>query len=152
MILYNHKQKKNVPWIIMIILAFIIVGWGGSVFALAKKDLRRISDEGPVEITLVYLNPLQQKAAKEFSFDVVMETHSVDLDAYKMETVSFLRIDGKQEQKALGWFNPGGGGHHISGVLKFAGPIASEAKSIQVIIRGVGDVKERIFEWKLPLK
>ena len=55
---YSDKQKKNVAWIIMIILAFIIVGWGGPVFALAKKDLRRISDEGPVKITLVYLNPL----------------------------------------------------------------------------------------------
>jgi len=125
---------------------------GRSRICIGQKDLRRISDEGPVEITLVYLNPLQQKAAKGLSFDVAMKTHSVDLDAYKMETVSFLRIDGKQEQKALGWFNPGGGGHHVFGVLKFAGPIPPAAKSIQVIIRGVGDVKERILEWKLPLK
>jgi hypothetical protein len=63
-----------------------------------------------------------------------------------------IRIDGGVEQKALGWFKPGGGGHHLSGVLKFADPIPSDSKSLQVIIRGVGGVPERIFEWTLPLE
>jgi len=149
---HRNTLRKYVSWIILVSLAFTIIGWGGSAFALSKKDLRRTSNKGPVEINLVYLNPLQQESTNELAFDVTMETHSVDLDAYKMETLSFLRIAGKQELKALGWLNPGGGGHHVSGVLKFEGPIPPGAKLIQVIIRGVGNVKERIFEWKLPLE
>jgi len=81
-----------------------------------------------------------------------MNTHSVNLDAYEMEKISFLRVDGGKEQKALGWFRPDGGGHHRSGVLKFAGPVPAGAQSLQVIIRGVGGVQERVFEWKLPLE
>lgn len=148
----NFHEKAKISVGLLVLTAFLIVSWVPVSHALSKKDLRRINDEGPVEVILVYTNPLQKNPGGELSFDVALETHSVDLSVYKMETISFLRIDEKQEQKALGWFNPGGGGHHISGVLKFAGPVPEGAKSIQVIVRGVGDVEERVFEWKLPLE
>jgi len=128
------------------------VGWQNTAQAITKKDLRRVNDEGPVEVTIVYLNPLQKKTGSQISFEVRMNTHSVNLDAYEMDKVCFLRIDGGSEQRALGWFEPGGGGHHVSGVLKFAGPIPSDAKSLRLIIREVGEVPERVFEWKLPLE
>lgn len=162
---------------VAVFLSLILAGWGGAVFATGnqdgsfviaqntekgvkktlvaqptKKDLRRTNDEGPVEITLLYLNPLGKEASHELSFEVRMNTHSVNLDAYGMEKISFLRMDGGDEHKALSWSKPGGGGHHRSGVLKFAGPIPSGAQSLQVIIRGIGGVQERVFEWKLPLE
>jgi hypothetical protein len=123
-----------------------------SVVKLTKRDLRRTNDEGPVEVTVLYLNPLRKEAGSELSFEVRMNTHSVKLDAYEMERISFLQVDDGAEQKALGWFKPGGGGHHRSGLLKFAGPIPSNTRSLQLIIRGIGGVKERVFEWKLPLE
>jgi hypothetical protein len=162
---------------VAVVLSLVLVGWGGAVFAtgnqdesfvvaqstakgmkrtsavqLKKKDLRRINEVGPVEMAVLYLNPLRQEAGSELSFEVRMNTHSVNLDAYEMENISFLRVDGGTEQKALGWVKPGGGGHHRSGVLRFAGPIPSGAQSLQVIIRGIGGVQERVFEWKLPLE
>jgi len=162
---------------VAVFLSLIPAGWGGAVFAtgnqgdsfviaqntekgvkktsvvkLMKRDLRRTNDEGPVEITVLYLNPLRKEAGSELSFEVRMNTHSVNLDTYGMENISFLRVDGGTEQKALGWLKPGGGGHHRSGVLRFAGPIPSNAQSLQLIIRGIGGVQERVFEWKLPLE
>jgi hypothetical protein len=148
--LVSRNQGKTAIWIAAIALSLTLLGWGDAAVALTKGDLRRISKEGPVEIALVYLNPLDKEVGSEPSFEVRMNTHSVDLEAFEMEKLCFLRIDGGSEQKALGWFDPGGGGHHISGVLKFAGPIPPEAKSVQVIIREVGGVPERVFEWKLP--
>jgi hypothetical protein len=123
-----------------------------SVVKLTKKDLRRINDGGPVEVTVLYVNPLGQEGGAEISFEVRMNTHSVDLEAYEMEKICFLRVDNGAEQKALGWFKPGGGGHHRSGMLKFAGPISPNAQFLQLIIRGIGGVQERVFEWKLPLE
>ena len=162
---------------VAVVLSLILGGWGSAVHAmgnqdesfviaqstpkgmrkismvkLTKKDLRRIHEEGSVEMAVLYLNPLNQEAGSELSFEVRMNTHSVNLDAYEMENISFLRIDGGAEQKALGWVKPGGGGHHRSGVLKFAGPLPSGAQSLQVIIRGIGGVQERVFEWKLPFE
>ncbi len=170
----NYGTRWGITvWLTVVTLSLIMWGSGGTIHAtgnqyrpfviaqgmektslvrLTKKDLRRISDEGPVEITLLYLNPLGQEASHELSFEVRMNTHSVSLDAFEMEKISSLRVDGGTEQKALGWFNPGGGGHHRSGVLKFAGPVPPGARSLQVIIRGIGGVEERVFEWKLPLE
>lgn len=171
-----ENRLKTALWLVALTFPLILGIWGGTAYAtgnqddpfvivqnrekivkitlvaqLAKKDLRRTNDEGPVEMAVLYLNPLRQEAGSELSFEVRMNTHSVNLDAYEMEKISFLRIDGGDEQKALGWSKPGGGGHHRSGILKFAGPIPSNAKSLQVIIRGVGGVQERVFEWRLPL-
>lgn len=171
----DESRSRITLWLVAVVLSLILHGWGGAVFAtgnqdesfvvaqstakgmrgtsavqLKKKDLRRINDEGPVEITVLYLNPLRQEEGSGLSFEVRMNTHSVNLDALEMERVSFLRVDDGAEQKALGWFKPGGGGHHRSGILKFAGPIPTGAQSLQVTIRGIGGVQERVFEWKLP--
>jgi hypothetical protein len=174
---FYERRSRISAWHVAVVLSLVLVGWGGAVFAtgnqnesfvvaqstakgmrktsvvqLKKKDLRRTNDEGPVEIAVLYLNPLRQEAGLELSFEVRMNTHSVKLDTYEMENISFLRVNGGTEQKALGWVKPGGGGHHRSGVLRFAGPIPSGAQSLQVIIRGLGGVQERVFEWKLPLE
>lgn len=149
---FYRRQARSTFWMAVIVFSLMLIGWRSPALGLSKKDLRRINDQGPVEIAVMYLNPLQKEAGPELSFEVRMNTHSVDLDANNIENMSFFRIDGGPEQKALGWFKPGGGGHHIFGVLKFAGPIPSEARSFQVIIRGIGGVGERIFEWKLPLE
>jgi hypothetical protein len=172
-----ESRSRITLWLVALSLSLVLQGLKGAVYATGnndgsliivqntgkgmkkisvagfrKKDLRRTNDEGPVEITVLYLNPLRQEAGPELSFEVRMNTHSVNLDAYEMENISFLRVDGGAEQKALGWVKPGGGGHHRSGVLRFAGPIPSGAQSLQVIIRGIGGVQERVFEWKLPLE
>lgn len=173
----DESRPRITLWLVSAVLSLILGGLGGAAYAtgnqdfpfaiardtedgvektlvaqLTKRDLRRTNDEGPVEMAVLYLNPLRQEAGSVLSFEVRMNTHSVNLDVYEMGEISFLRIDGGDEQKALGWSKPGGGGHHRSGVLKFAGPIPSGARSLQVIIRGVGGVKERVFEWKLPLE
>jgi len=121
-----------------------------SAYALTKSDLRRVNSEGPVEIAVVYLNPLDTAGSSEMSFEVRMNTHSVNLEAYDMAKLSTLRIDDGTELAALGWFEPGGGGHHISGILKFTGAPSPAAKLIRLIIREVGGVAERSFEWTLP--
>ncbi len=144
------KKGKLALWVAVTALSLMVIGWGDTAVGLTKSDLRRSNNEGPVEITVVYLNPLKKMQGGELSFEVRMNTHSVDLDGYEMERVSFLRIDGGSEQKALGWFRPRGDGHHISGILKFVGPYPSDAKSLQVLIREIGGVPERVFEWKLP--
>ncbi len=130
--------------------ALWVLAWGGAAMAVTKGDMRRIHNAGPVEITVVYLNPLTENSITELSFEVRMDTHLVNLDDFDMDSLSFLRIDGGSEIKALGWFEPGGGGHHLYGVLKFAGPAPADAKSLQLIIRDVGGIPERIFEWSLP--
>ena len=129
-----------------------------SFAALSKKDLTRINEEGAVVMRVTYMNPVANIDAGELIFEVRMNSHSVDLDAYKLEEMAILKTDRGKVYKPLGWFNPGGGGHHRFGTLKFPGKnkdggdiITKDTKEIIIIISNIDNVKERSFQWSFPL-
>jgi hypothetical protein len=89
--------------------------------------------------------------AKTLEFEVVMDTHSVDL-AWDLATQSVLRTESGLEVQALSW--PPGSGHHYSGTLSFPGrspdgaALLDGARSLTLIIRDT-DVLERAFTWDM---
>jgi hypothetical protein len=87
-------------------------------------------------------------------FKVAIDTHAVDLDGYDLKQLAVLRINGGQEIQPISWEAPKGG-HHRSGTLIFpatdaAGQplIASSARTIELVIRDVAGVPERVFTWQ----
>lgn len=76
------------------------------------------------------------------TFKVVLNTHTVGLDQYKFDEIVVLRAGGKEYKAALK--SQEGEGHHRSAVLGFENPVA---EGIEVIIKGVAGVKERVFEF-----
>lgn len=83
-------------------------------------------------------------------FDVVMDTHSVDLDRYDLSKLTVLRDSSGKEYGPIAWSSPPGG-HHRQGILSFELPDSiKEGKSgyLEVIIRDVAGVKERVFKWE----
>ncbi|QIN84442.1 hypothetical protein GBA63_18675 [Rubrobacter tropicus] len=89
------------------------------------------------------------------TFDVTMDTHSVDLDGYDLRKLAVLRNDGGQEVRARAWAAPKGG-HHREGKLSFpekasdgGAVIGRDTREITLIIRDVAGVPERSFEWNL---
>src|SRR3989339_69787 len=83
--------------------------------------------------------------SKEWKFDVVLNTHSVELDQ-DMTNVAVLMDDDK-EYKPLRWEGAPAGGHHREGVLVFS-PITPAPKSIELKITGIADTV-RTFNWQL---
>lgn len=136
----------------MLVATFLVIGIQANSFAITKKDLRRVDESGSVEVVVLYLNPLKQTEDKEIAFEITLDTHSADLSQYKLEEVSFVRVGGGPEIKASGWLNPGGGGHHKSGTVTFETTVSPSADSLELIVRGVGGVEERVFKWKLPVE
>jgi len=95
-----------------------------------------------------------QGGGAETIFNVAMNTHAVDLDGYDLKQLAVLWIDGGREVQPASWEAPKGG-HHRSGTLTFpaTGPdgkplIASGAHTIELMIRGVAGVPERVFAWR----
>jgi hypothetical protein len=83
-----------------------------------------------------------------------MNTHAVDLDGYDLKQLAVLRIDGGQEIQPSNWEAPKGG-HHRSGTLTFPTAdtdgrplIASSTRTIELVIRDVAGVPERVFTWQ----
>lgn len=101
------------------------------------------SDEGGVEVAVTPLNLVAD--LEEWSFEVSMNTHSVELSE-DMVQVSKLTLDSGETINPSSWEGDPPGGHHRGGILKFQ-PTASWSKSVQLKISGVGGAPVRIFSW-----
>jgi hypothetical protein len=80
-------------------------------------------------------------------FEVAFNTHSVDL-SFDPAAIAVLRDSAGREYPAVAWDGSGPGGHHRSGVLRFQMPEAA-GDSVELVIRDVAGVPERIFHWDL---
>ncbi len=113
----------------------------------------RRNSGGSVTIDVTWENPQQTDGALTFS--VAMDTHSVELDGYDLAKLAVLRNDRGQEVKPRRWDAPPGG-HHRSGVLIFPSSdgsgkpiVGSGTKAVELVIRGVAGVEERVLRWEI---
>jgi len=124
-------------------------------------SLRKLTQEGtqgPVTVSVTLLTPDKPRADGKLAAQVKLDTHTVNLDQYQLEKLALLRDAQGREVPALGLESPSAGGHHREGVLTFPETDASgmpllshEAKTLTLILRGIGGVAERVFRWQLPL-
>ncbi len=133
--------------------AFLLLS---AAVTLGQEGETKTQQGGGVTIAATYLG-LQKEGDREvIQIEVKMDTHSVDLDRYRMEALSVLRDDRGRTLHPLGWASPSGGGHHRAGVLLFPAVdpsgkpfITKESRYLELIIRNVAGVKERTFRWNL---
>lgn len=103
------------------------------------------AEAGGVTAEVTYLNPGEDNPAFEVKFD----THSVELDQYKLESIVSLRDDDGKEYATPIVESPSGSGHHRSGVLRFKDADISKAEAIELVIKDVAGIKERVFRFEL---
>ncbi len=83
----------------------------------------------------------------QWKFDVVLDTHSVDL-SYDMVQIAELINGQGNTYKPIAWEGAPPGGHHREGVLVFQS-VSPTSASIELKIKDVGGVPERSFKWNL---
>jgi len=96
-----------------------------------------------VEITPLNLD----QPGKTLDFRVAMNTHSVNLD-YDLTQLAVLRTERGDEVAPSRWDGPRGG-HHVRGTLSFPAPDLRGVRWVEVLIRDVAGVPERVFRWEL---
>jgi hypothetical protein len=91
--------------------------------------------------------------ADALGFSVVLDTHSVNLDAYDLIQLAVLRTRSGEELAPLAWDAPAGS-HHREGTLTFPAVTADGTPLVQpdggqliLVIRDIGGVPERSFSW-----
>ena len=114
------------------------------VSSTSQKWESKIDEQGSVTVTVT--PTLLSEESKEWKFDVVMDTHSVELDQ-DMTKVSVIVDDQGKEYKPLSWEGAEAGGHHREGVLIF-NQITPKPKSFELKISDIGGVV-RSFTWQL---
>ena len=114
-----------------------------------ESDLEREDAQGNVVVIVTPLN--LDQPADTLDFDVVMDTHSVDL---KMDLTALaeLTTDSGLSVKPVKWDAPTGG-HHVAGILSFpaiidGAPLLEGAATITLTLLNV-DAPERTFTWQI---
>jgi hypothetical protein len=125
-----------------------------SVFALiallvlappvAAADAKPQTDHsGAVTVKVTPLNIARQ--AVSWNFEVELNTHTAPLDQDMARAAAL--IDGMgNERLPLAWDGDAPGGHHRKGVLRFQ-PLPDRPKFIELRLRNIGGVGERVFRW-----
>ena len=113
----------------------------------ASSQQRQTIDGGQVTVVVDWAGP-----ASGASFDVTLDTHSVDLDALDL-TKATLQNDRGEMLTAVAWDAPKGG-HHREGRLVFAGgdvtSFLAGAEWVEMTLVGIGDLPERTLRWEVP--
>lgn len=146
-------MRRTFSFLFILLLAGVI--FNSLPFATAE-DLTRTHSGGNVEVTVSLISPedLTRPEVDELILKVYLNTHSVDLLAYEMNKISFLRDERGNEYSAISWQSLGESSHHRSGILKFSNLdengdfiITSKSEFMELVIKGLAGIEKRSFRW-----
>lgn len=123
-----------------------VAGRGGDVAAASALQAKLSQQVAGGGVTVVAT--LLKDRAEATAIKLALETHSVNLDGYRFEAIASLRDDAGKTYPVVAVEQATGGGHHRGAVLRF-GKLSPDAKAIELIVKDVAGVKERIFRWSL---
>lgn len=115
----------------------------GAFAAEVSDETQSVSGGGvTAKVTL-----LTTKGNDEVRFQLVLDTHSVNLDEYDLKSIVVLRDEAGRSYAPLA-VEATGGGHHRQATLVFP-KAARDAKRVELVIKDVAGIKERTFRWDL---
>jgi hypothetical protein len=116
----------------------------GPAFGAAAFDPTQSVAGGGVTVKATYLNP---KSKDDPRFQIMLDTHSVNLDVYDLKSIAVLRDDTGKSDVPTAVENKGGG-HHRETVISFP-KVSPCVKRLELVIKDLAGVKERTFAWNL---
>jgi hypothetical protein len=162
-------------WLAILLLAAVGVlaatacGGDDDVATTDTEDqvkLTQSDNQGGVEIDVTWVTPetlgkLDSEEARGYGLDdyVLLEvqftTHSGDLSRLDMTALSAIRVAG-QQYAPQAWESISDDSHHRQGVLVFARKasdgVSLDAGAVELVIKGITDVPERVFRWQWPAR
>lgn len=138
--------------ILSAIAAFTIL----AVWTIASGKRATVPAEAPSPVetkeqaggnVTVTITPQELTQGKPIVFQIVFDTHSVDLD-FDVSQIAELRDEKGSTYGAPVWSGDPPGGHHRKGTLTFPKSI-EKASNVTLTLKDISGIKERTFEWKL---
>lgn len=108
-----------------------------------EKALTQEAEAAGVTVKVTYENP----GVDSPEFKIKLDTHSVDLDRYRLEDNTVLRDDAGNEYRAEA-ASSSGSGHHSETALVFKDAKVSGSKYVEIVVRGLAGVDERVFRFE----
>lgn len=110
-----------------------------------KSALTRIDSQGAVGVEATLLP--EKSSSNELIFEIVMNTHSVDLLQYPLNELTHLSFGTAANTSGeFEWERASEDSHHMVGYLKWKGEVIEE--SITLEIKDIDNVSLRTFTWE----
>lgn len=137
---------RRVVWLTVLGVTTVggLMGWSGEALAASAVQAKLSQQVAGGGVTVIAT--LLKEQADATAVKLVLDTHSVNLDGYKLDAIAALRDDAGKTYPVVAVEQASGGGHHRQAVLQF-GKVSAEAKTIELVVRDVAGVEERIFRW-----
>ncbi|HZW24189.1 MAG TPA: hypothetical protein VFF26_01785 [Gallionella sp.] len=110
------------------------------------KYAPQISEMSGIKVTVT---PHAIADAKEWDFEVVLETHTRSLSEDLAKTSTLIAND--KQYAPFAWKGTPPNGHHRKGVLRF-NAVTAQPQSVELQIRLAGEEAPRKFSWVLHVK
>lgn len=120
-------------------------------YGIEKDELWRFNSNRTVEVAVAFLNPLLKDSGNTLQFEVSINSHTGNLNKFYPDKHAYLKIGDGMLHRSIAWKGQERDRHHISGILKFVGPVPPSSKKIQLFIHDLGGVNKREFTWLLPI-
>ncbi len=117
---------------------------------VVSDEASRSVEGGSVKVTATPLS-LTDKSATSLTFEVVLETHSVEL-TYDLATLAVLRDNLGNEYQPTTWTPDQSSGHHVKGLLSFADRatiLQTGVTSLELDVTGIAGIPSRLFQWSV---
>ncbi len=120
------------------------VAAGSNPSPVTAVGSERIDTTGPVTVKATLLDP--GAVGDSLRIQIVLDTHSVNLDSYRFEEIARLRDGRGSELVPAAVEGAKGSGHHREATVRFNWP-EPKPKTLELVVRGVAGVSERVFRW-----
>jgi len=127
---------------ILLMGALVFVGAGHPLAGEAPSGAKQSVQGGGVTVDVTLL----KERSDAPTFQVVLDTHSLNLDGYRFEEIVRLRDGRGGEIAPVAVEGAKGSGHHREATVRFAWP-EPKPKSLELVVKGVADAQERVFRW-----
>ena len=134
--------KAGIFAIVLIVLG--LVGSGSFATLEAQGKAKQSVRGGGVKVSVVLL----EQTSDGTTFQVSMDTHSVNLDVYRFEEIVRLRDGQGGELAPKAVEAADGSGHHRKATLRFV-QSEPEAKTMELVVKNVAGVSKRLFRWRV---
>jgi len=131
------------PMALGIMIAILgLPAFGSLASADAQEKAKQSVRGGGVKVSV----ELMEQTRNGATFQIIMDTHSVNLDVYSFEQIVRLCDVGGRELVPTSVEGIEGSGHHRKATLQFPWP-QPKPKTVELVIKDVASVPERLFRW-----
>jgi hypothetical protein len=112
-----------------------------------ESELTKSDSEGAVAIKTTFLT--EKSSSNQLVFEVVMNTHSVDLQQYDLTQLATISFGTDTNNPGTFEWEPSSqDSHHMMGYLTWKGALDENYKKINLDLNNIDNISSRLFSWE----